>query len=176
VLLDRDEDTLTITLNRPERHNAYSTAMRDALIEGLELARLDPSITEVRLRGAGPSYCAGGDLAEFGTASPAAAHLVRLARSAGRLVHELRDRVTVDVHGACIGAGVEIPSFAGRVNARPDAFFQLPELAMGLIPGAGGTVSLTARIGRWRTAYLALTADRIPADTALAWGLVDAIV
>lgn len=176
VLLERDRDTLTITLNRPQRHNAYSAAMRDALIDGLELARLDESITQVTLRGAGPSYCAGGDLAEFGTAgSPAAAHLVRLSRSAGRLVHELRDRVTVEVHGACIGAGVEIPSFAGRVVARSDAFFQLPELAMGLIPGAGGTVSLTGRIGRWRTAFLALTADRLPARTALAWGLVDAL-
>jgi len=176
VLLDRAADTLTITLNRPERHNAYGAAVRDGLIAGLELARIDTSIARVVVRGTGPSYCSGGELAEFGTAgTPAAAHLVRLARSAGRLVHELRDRVTVEVHGACIGAGVEIPAFAGQVRAHPDAFFQLPELAMGLIPGAGGTVSLTGRIGRWRTAYLALTGDRITTETALSWGLIDAI-
>jgi hypothetical protein len=175
VILDRDAGMLTITLNRPARHNAFGTAVRDGLINGLELARIDPTLTEVIVRGAGRSFCSGGDLDEFGTASdPATAHLIRLAHSAGFLVHELRDRVRVEVHGACIGAGVEVPSFAGRVVANEDAFFQLPELTMGLIPGAGGTVSITHRIGRWRTAFLALTGDRVPVQTALAWGLVDA--
>jgi enoyl-CoA hydratase len=83
--------------------------------------------------------------------------------------------MTVEVHGACIGAGVELPSFAGHVVAAPDAFFQLPELSMGLVPGAGGTVSLTRRIGRYRTAYLALSGARIDAPTAARWGLVDAV-
>ena len=83
--------------------------------------------------------------------------------------------MTAHLHGACIGAGVEIPSFAARVVATEDAFCQLPELAMGLVPGAGGTVGITKRIGRWRTAYLALTAARISATTALEWGLVDAV-
>ena len=54
--------------------------------------------------------------------------------------------------------------------------FGLPELGLGLIPGAGGTVSVTRRIGRWRTAYLVLSGRTVDADTALAWGLVDAIV
>jgi enoyl-CoA hydratase/carnithine racemase len=53
--------------------------------------------------------------------------------------------------------------------------FGLPELSLGLIPGAGGTVSVTRRIGRWRTAYLVLSGRTIDADTALAWGLVDAV-
>ncbi|WP_262401328.1 enoyl-CoA hydratase/isomerase family protein [Actinomadura sp. CNU-125] len=74
-----------------------------------------------------------------------------------------------------MGAGVELPAFAGRVVARPDAVFRLPEIAMGLIPGAGGTVSLPRRIGRHRTLYMALTGEAIGADTALAWGLVDEI-
>jgi enoyl-CoA hydratase/carnithine racemase len=61
------------------------------------------------------------------------------------------------------------------VVAQPDAVFGLPELALGLIPGAGGTVSVTRRIGRWRTAYLVLSGRAIDAATALAWGLVDEI-
>jgi enoyl-CoA hydratase/carnithine racemase len=61
------------------------------------------------------------------------------------------------------------------VSAAPDAFFELPELAMGLVPGAGGTASLPRRIGRQRTAWLALSGERIDARTALRWGLVDAI-
>ena len=67
------------------------------------------------------------------------------------------------MHGACIGAGVELPAFAARVVAHPDTTFTLPELAFGLVPGAGGTASLPPRIGRQRTAQLALTAEPIDA-------------
>ena len=66
--------------------------------------------------------------------------------------------------------------FAGRVVARPDTRIGLPELGLGLVPGAGGTVSLTRRIGRHRTAYLALSGDVIDARTALDWGLLDAVI
>ena len=58
---------------------------------------------------------------------------------------------------------------------RPDATLGLPELALGLIPGAGGTVSITRRIGRWRTAYLVLSGQTIGPSTALDWGLVDSL-
>jgi enoyl-CoA hydratase/carnithine racemase len=171
----RDGDVLAITLVRPERHNAFSARMRDALVEALGLAEADATL-DVVLRGAGPSFCSGGDLDEFGTcADPPTAHLIRMTRSPARLLANLGARVRAEVHGACIGAGIELAAFAGRVTATPDAFFQLPEVAMGLIPGAGGTASLPRRIGRQRTAYLALTGARIDAATALAWGLVDAI-
>lgn len=177
VLLERVDDELTITLNRPHRHNAFSRSVRDALIDGLDLARLDPSIRSVALEGAGRSFCSGGDLDEFGSAQdPVAAHLVRLGRSAGWLVHQLRERMTAHVQGACIGAGIELPAFAGRIVASADAWFLLPELGMGLIPGAGGTVSVTRRIGRWRTAYLALSGRRLDAETAAQWGLVDVVL
>ena len=82
---------------------------------------------------------------------------------------------TTEVHGACVGAGCELPAFCRHVRARADAFFQLPEIAMGLVPGAGGTASLPNRIGRQRTAWLALSGSRIDAATALRWGLVDEI-
>jgi enoyl-CoA hydratase/carnithine racemase len=173
VLLERAGDVLTISLNRPDRHNAFGRALRDGLLEGLKIADFDPNVSVV-LRGNGSSFCSGGDLDEFGSASDAAvAHLVRLRQSAGYAVHRLRDRVRVVVHGACIGAGIEVPAFAARVEAHDDAYFRLPELGMGLVPGAGGTVSLTRRIGRWRTAYLALTDRPIDVATALSWGLVD---
>lgn len=175
VLLERAAGCLRITLNRPERHNAFGRAVRDGLLDALELALMDPSLTDVVVGGVGPSFCSGGDLDEFGTAPDiATAHLVRLHRSAGRAVAALGDRIRFEVHGACIGAGIEVPSFAPRVTARDDTHFRLPELAMGLIPGAGGTVGVTRRIGRWRTAYLALTGHAVDLATALDWGLVDA--
>lgn len=175
VLVERDGATLRITLNRPQRHNAFGRAVRDGLLDALEVASLDPGVTEVVVRGAGRSFCSGGDLDEFGTApDPATAHLVRLRQSTGRAVSALGPRIRFEVHGACIGAGVEVPSFSSQVTASDDAYFRLPELRMGLIPGAGGTVGITRRIGRWRTAYLALTDRAVDTATALTWGLVDA--
>jgi enoyl-CoA hydratase/carnithine racemase len=176
VQMERSGATLRLTLNRPERHNAFGIALRDGLVEGLQLALSDDSVEEIVLAGAGPSFSSGGDLDEFGTfPDPATAHAVRSIRNPGRLLDRLASRTRAEVHGACIGAGAELPAFVSRVTARPDAFFQLPEVGMGLVPGAGGTVSLPRRIGRQRTAWLALGGERIDAETALAWGLVDAV-
>ena len=76
VTVNRDGDRLTITLNRADKHNAFSASMREGLCEALALAETDYSIGQVILQGAGPSFCAGGDLEEFGLARDAAlAHL-----------------------------------------------------------------------------------------------------
>jgi enoyl-CoA hydratase/carnithine racemase len=175
-LVDRRGDTLCIQLNRPDVHNAYNTAMRDQLTEALELAAADASIERVELSGSGPSFSSGGDLREFGTSEdPVLAHLVRTTRNPAPWLAQVADRAVVSVHGNCVGAGVELPGFAGRVVADPATTFRLPELAMGLIPGAGGTVSLPRRIGRPRTAYLAIAGVTIDAATARRWGLVDEI-
>jgi enoyl-CoA hydratase len=176
VSATRDGARLDIVLNRPERHNAYSVEMRDALVEALEVAAADDSLEEIVLSGRGPSFSAGGDLHEFGShPDPVTAHAVRSARNAGRLLSHCRNRVRAEVHGACIGAGAELSAFAAFVVAKPGTFFQLPELSMGLVPGAGGTVSIPRRIGRQRAAYMALTGVRIEAETALSWGLVDSV-
>jgi enoyl-CoA hydratase/carnithine racemase len=149
--------------------------MRNRLVAALEIALWEPSLA-VELDGDGPSFCAGGDLDEFGTASDlAAAHLIRVLASPAALVFRLASRTTAYLHGTCVGAGIEIPAFAGRVVADPHTTFRLPEIAMGLIPGAGGTVSLPARIGRQRVLWMALTGAAIDADTALEWGLVDEV-
>jgi enoyl-CoA hydratase/carnithine racemase len=177
VRSERRGGRLLITLDRPHRHNAVTEDLRAALAAALTVALVDDTITTVELRGAGPSFCSGGDLAEFGRfPDPATAHVSRLTRSIGRQIHLLRDRLTVHLHGACMGAGVELAAFAGRVVAQPSTAIALPELNLGLIPGAGGTVSLPARIGRHRTALLALSTNRLDPATALDWGLVDELV
>ena len=176
VRVERRGDVLTITLDRPHVRNALSTTMRDQLVEAFGLAAVDTSIGEVHLRGAGPDFCAGGDLDEFGTfPDPATAHLVRLQQSVGRSVAAVAGRVTAHLHGACVGSGIELPAFAGTVVATPTTRIALPEVGLGLVPGAGGTVSITRRIGRHRTARLALTGEVLDAATAHAWGLVDAV-
>ncbi|MGV0714337.1 enoyl-CoA hydratase/isomerase family protein [Mycolicibacterium sp. XJ662] len=181
VQAERIDDKLYVRFNRPQRHNAFSTDARAALLEALEVARLDPSVREVILSGNGPSFCSGGDLAEFGTFDdPASAHLARTRHSPALVLAELTARLGVrcraEVHGQVLGSGLEMAAFCGRVQSRADTAFGLPELSLGLIPGAGGTVSITRRIGRWRTAYLVLSGRRIDPPTALRWGLIDAIV
>lgn len=180
VLTERDGNTLRLQFNRPSRHNAFSTDARAALLEALTVARLDSSVDEVVLSGNGPSFCSGGDLAEFGTfADPASAHLARTRYSPALALDTLTARLgaacRAEVHGQVLGSGLEMAAFCGRVVAAPGSVFGLPELALGLIPGAGGTVSITRRIGRWRTAYLVLSGKTIDPPTALRWGLVDEI-
>ena len=180
VLADRDGDTLHIRFNRPSRHNAFSNDARAALLEALDVARHDPSVTEVVLTGNGPSFCSGGDLAEFGSFTDAAsAHAARVAHSPALVLDELTSRMgarcRARVHGQVLGSGLEMAAFCGTVAAQRDSILGLPELSLGLIPGAGGTVSVTRRIGRWRTAYLVLSGRTISAATALDWGLADSV-
>ncbi len=174
VLVRREGTRLELTLNRSEKRNAFSAEMRDGLCEGILMALHDPGIEDITISGLGPSFCSGGDLDEFGTLpDPATAHAIRSTRNPGRLLHACADRVQARIHGACVGAGIELPAFAQRVVARPGAFVQLPEVAMGLVPGAGGSVSVLRRVGRQRTAWLALTGKRLDVETAARWGLVD---
>jgi hypothetical protein len=176
VLVDRAGGTLLITLNRPERANAFTAAVRDGLVDALRVGAADPSIDHVELRGAGHSFSSGGDLAEFGSfGDPATAHAVRLTRSPAWWLDRISTATSAYLHGACVGGGIEVAAFAGTVVAAPDTEIRLPEVSMGLIPGAGGTVSLPRRIGRHRTTYLALSGGHLDVDTALAWGLVDRI-
>jgi hypothetical protein len=176
VRLARGEAGLMVTLARSDARNAVNARLRDELVEALDFALVDPEAGPVILSGEGPAFSAGGDLNEFGQATDLAlAHLVRVQQSPARLVRRLGHRLTARLHGPCIGAGIEIPAAAARVVATPDAWFRLPEVSMGLIPGAGGTATIPRRIGRERACFMALSGRAVDAATALGWGLVDAV-
>jgi enoyl-CoA hydratase/carnithine racemase len=176
VGLQRRGGTLTVTLRRPEVRNAVDVGIRDGLVEAFGLVASDPTIERVELRGEGPDFSAGGDLREFGTKpDPVTGHLVRSARSPARALARCADRATAYVHGASVGAGIELAALAVEIVATPDATFRLPELSLGLIPGAGGTATIPRRIGRELTAWMALTGASVDAETALRWGLIDHI-
>lgn len=164
----------TVTLVRPGRHNALDRSLRDALVDALRGVALDEG--PVVLRGEGPSFCSGGDLADFGSfPDPVQAHLIRSTRTPARVVVDLRRRLTVEVHGSCVGAGAELAAFADRVVAEPGTTFRLPEVAMGLVPGSGGTWSVAHRVGAQRANWLALTGAAIDLPLAMRWGLVDEV-
>jgi Enoyl-CoA hydratase/isomerase len=174
--IERDGDHVKLTLNDPDSQNAMTAAMRDALYAALATVLDDPSGPRVSIHGAGRCFSTGGALGEFGGAVDLAqAHMVRSIRSVSGLLDRLGERASVHVHGACIGSGLEIAAAAAHRSAAPDSWFQLPELHMGLIPGAGGSASVTQRIGRHRTVWLVLSGKRINAAQALNWGLIDAI-
>ncbi len=176
VHLRRVGERLEVTLHRAEKRNAVDAALRDELYNAFELGALDDSITSVELRGDGPDFCAGGDLGEFGLVpTPAVGHVVRSGRSLPLAALACAPKLTSFVHGAAVGAGVELAAFGRRVVASPDATFRLPEVAMGLIPGSGGTVSIARRIGRQRLAAMAITGEELDTRAAAQWGLIDEV-
>jgi enoyl-CoA hydratase/carnithine racemase len=176
VVVERCDAVLHVLLDRPAARNAIDRGLRDQLFEAFTLAALDPQVSSIKLRASGPTFSVGGDLEEFGTTrDPATAHLIRSRTLPAVPLARRAQILEVHVQGACVGAGLEIAAFAGRVTATSSAWFQLPELAMGLIPGAGGCVSVPRRIGRQRAALMILSGRRINAATALRWGLIDAI-
>ena len=176
VLSERHGMRLELSLNRPNRANAFSIAMRDELVEQLRLANSDASIEQIILKGEGKSFCSGGDLSEFGLFDNAPeAHFTRMARSPAFWMHKLKDQTTVYLRGNCIGAGIELPAFSKEVIADETLTISLPEIKMGLIPGSGGTVSIPRRIGPQKTAYLAISGKSIDLETAISWKLVDKI-
>jgi len=177
ILTEIVGDNLSVRLNRPKNYNAIGVDMRDALCEVLDMALVNDSFAKVDITGNGRSFSIGGALQEFGEASdPAKAHWVRSLRLPANRLLRLREKLHVHVNGAAIGAGIEMAAFAKHVTCSPKAWFQLPELRYGLIPGAGGTVSVMNRIGRQGTAYLALSMEKVSARTALDLGLVDEII
>lgn len=176
VRVDDEDGTAVVTLTRGRLRNLLDARMRDELTDALRALALDPS-RPIRLIGEGPGFCAGGDPAEFGSVSdPTAAHLIRASANVAPALLAVAERTEAVVHGPCVGAGVELAAFCGRVVAHADARFRLPETGMGLMPGAGGTVSIPRRIGRARTLSWLLTGAELDAATALDWGLVDAVV
>ena len=176
VRVSRVESRLEICLDTPERRNALSVPMRDGLTEAFKLAAMDESISHVAVRGNGPAFCAGGDLTEFSLVDDVSrTHETRQLRMPARYLALCAKKTSFFLHGACVGAGIELPAFARRVVAASDTVFRLPEVAMGLIPGAGGCVSIPRRIGRQRAAWMAITGAEVNAELALSWGLVDEV-
>lgn len=178
LLIETSENGLQMSFNHSDPHNPLDRDMRDNLCAALQQALADRTCQHVSLRARGRMFSSGGALHEFGTTDDSSqCHWIRSQRPTGFYLYRLAARIPVHVHihGAAIGAGLELAAFATHISAHPKTWFQLPELQYGLIPGAGGTASLPPRIGRQRTAYMALSGKRINTHTALEWGLIDRI-
>ena len=179
VLYDKDASgsIATVTLNRAQSHNAYNVAMRDALFAALSAIADDPEVRVVILRGAGPSFCTGGDLREFGSApSPTRAREVRWLRDVWGTLWNLRALTIASVHGHVVGGGFEMMLLCDLAVAARGARFALPETGLAMIPGVAGTQTLPRLVGVGRALDLILTGKVLDSRSAQRLGLVSSVV
>ncbi|GAA0962849.1 enoyl-CoA hydratase/isomerase family protein [Actinocorallia libanotica] len=174
ITLNRHGHVAEIVLDRPEAHNALSTAMAVRLAAVCaEVA--DSDARAVVLSSAAPrSFCVGADLKE--RASMTDDDLMRqrpVFRSAFGAVLHLPQPVVAAVHGFALGGGTEFALSCDLVVADLTAVFGLPEVGVGLIPAGGGTQLLQRRVGTAKAADLIFTGRKVGFDEAVALGLVD---
>ena len=176
LLFSKTGGLARISLNRPRVRNAYNTAMRDDLYQALSAVRDDPDVRAVVLSGEGQTFCAGADLSEFGTApSQVIARQVRWHRDVWGLFLGVNKPMVAAIQGYCLGSGVEMALLCDIRIATEDAVFGLPEASLGLIPAAGGVVTLPRTVGRAAAMDLLLTRRRVTAPEAHAIRLVSRV-
>jgi len=152
--------------------------MRDELYETLNLLKDDPNAKVAILRGSGErGFCAGADLTEFGTApSQVIARSVRWERDLWGLFHTQPKPLVAALHGYVIGSGIEIASLCDVRIAADNCVFRMPEVALGMVPAAGGTQTLPRLIGASRTLEFILSNRVMKVEEARKIGLVDRVV
>lgn len=185
LLVDRTSHVETWTLNRPEQRNAISDAeMIDALVAAVDRVNHDVQVRAVVLTGAGSAFSAGGNVKKMRDRTEAFSGLP----------HEIRDNyrhgiqritrgfdrcdvpVVAAVNGPAVGAGCDLAAMCDVRIASETAWFAESFVKLGIIPGDGGAWLLPRIIGHARASEMALTGDRVSADQALAWGLVNRVV
>jgi 2-(1,2-epoxy-1,2-dihydrophenyl)acetyl-CoA isomerase len=177
ILVSQDGGVLQITLNRPDKLNAFNPAMHAELRAALERAANDADVRAVLLTGAGRGFCAGQDLSERQVAPGAAP--IDLSVSIGshynplvRRLRELPKPVVCAVNGVAAGAGANIALACDIVLAARSASFVQAFSRIGLIPDSGGTWFLPRKVGMARAMGLALLGDQLSAEDAEKWGLI----
>jgi methylglutaconyl-CoA hydratase len=165
----------TVTLNRPERNNAYNGAVIEALIDGIEALAADDAVRVVVLRGNGRHFQAGADLSwlkEIGQLSPLEnIEVSRRTASAIQGLTELAKPTVALIHGGCFGGGTGIAAAADIVIASEDAVFSITEARWGVMAGII-VPHLNAAMGARNVRRYALTCERFGAEAAREMGLV----
>jgi 2-(1,2-epoxy-1,2-dihydrophenyl)acetyl-CoA isomerase len=176
ILVERRTGYRVVTLNRPQRLNAFNEAMHGALREALSEAENDPACRALLLTGAGRGFCTGQDLADrlskAGETSVLGGALEAYYNPLIRKLRALPFPVVVAVNGVAAGAGANIALACDIVLAARSASFVQAFAKIGLVPDSGGTWFLPRLVGPARARGLALTAEPLPAEKAEAWGLI----
>ena len=177
VLVSLEAGVLKLTLNRPDKLNAFTPEMHQELRKALEQALDDVSVRAVLLTGAGRGFCTGQDLSQRDV-GPNAAPIdlsVSLGSNYNPLVRRLRELpkpVVCAVNGVAAGAGANIALACDIVLAARSASFVQSFARLGLVPDSGGTYFLPRFVGSARAMGLALLGERLSAEQAERWGLI----
>jgi 2-(1,2-epoxy-1,2-dihydrophenyl)acetyl-CoA isomerase len=175
VLVDRRAGFVAITLNRPDRLNAFNADMHARLAEALDTAAGDESCRAVLITGAGRGFCAGQDLSDRMQADgpvDLGATLEATYNPLIRRIRALRKPVVCAVNGVAAGAGANIAFACDIVVAARSAKFIQAFVKIGLVPDSGGTFFLPRLVGDARARALAMLGEPVTAEQAAAWGLI----
>jgi 2-(1,2-epoxy-1,2-dihydrophenyl)acetyl-CoA isomerase len=172
-----------IELNRPESLNAWNRQLSADLMSAFEEVRDDDGVRVVVLTGAGRAFCSGADLKDMGSRDTTPDGHPDLQRSLRERYHPiltglrtLPKPVVSAVRGPAVGVGMSLALTADLVYATPEAYFLLAFVNIGLVPDGGSSALVPARVGAARAAELAMLGERLPAEKALAWGLVNDVI
>ncbi len=188
ILYEKSDGVAVITLNRPERMNAFTDVMIREWAAALEDARLDPAVRVVVVTGAGRGFCAGADLrggagvgeAASGERPPAASERRNWLRDGvhyvPRAVQLLDKPYIAAVNGAAVGAGMDMATMADLRFASDAAKFAMSYVKVGLVPGDGGCYTLPRVVGLAKALELIWTGDFVDAAEALRIGYVSRVV
>jgi enoyl-CoA hydratase/carnithine racemase len=162
-----------IFLNRPEKSNALNSRLLEELLSVLKKIEGSPGLRVVVLGGNGKNFCGGADIAEMASLKPSTAKkfITRIHRCCDA-VRKLPVPVVARLHGAVIGAGLELAASCDLRIAAEGTRFAMPEVRFG-IPSVVEAALLPRLVGAGRAAWLVLTGEAIDAKTALDWGLVE---
>src|SRR5712691_1799310 len=175
VEFTREGAVQTITLNRPDKMNAFNRALHAALREALKEAR-DPEVRAVVITGAGRGFCAGQDLKEFGEGGDVGATLRETYHPNVLAIRALEKPVIAAVNGVCAGAGLSLACVCDFRIAADDASFVPGFIGIGLVPDAGGTYFLHRLLGASRAFEWMSSNRKLSAIEAQEWGLVSEVV
>jgi enoyl-CoA hydratase/carnithine racemase len=172
--MERDGHVAIVTLARAEALNAIDDSVRMGIVEACARASSDAEIRSVLIRAEGErAFCVGADIKESKRpATQIASRRLEPERDYTSAIAAIAKPVVAAIHGFCLGGGLEIALACDIRMAAADASFALPEINLGLIPGAGGTQRLPRLIGIGRAMHMMLSGERIDAQRALDYGLV----
>lgn len=175
IIIEQTGGVLTLTLNRPEKKNALTSAMYAALADAMDAAESDPAVRVIAFRGAGDLFCAGNDIGDFlaaATADIGGAHVFRFMRQLGSAGKPL----VAGVQGRAVGIGTTMLLHCDHVVLGEDAQLSTPFVGLGLVPEAASSLILPAMIGHQRAFAMLAMGEPMNAAEALAAGLANAVV
>ena len=168
---------LTLSINRPEKLNALSDEVLLELLELFRSARENNEVKGIILTGTGKAFCAGADINRLaGCDAEKGYQFAQFGQTVFRQLETLGKPSIAAINGYAFGGGCELAMAATMRIAVKSAQFGQPEIKLGVIPGYGGTQRLSRLVGKGRALDLCLTGRFIDAQTALHWGLVNALV